>query len=161
MFRKWLDKRRDPSEISTQDLLAIKKSLLQMSKTKTGALIMVGSDVHLEPFSETGVKLDAVITQPLIESIFAKESPLHDGAVILSRGRIYAASCILPISGSPSLPKQFGLRHRAGVGATENTNVAVFIVSEERGDISFAHRGLIKSQCTPDEIEQLIQEHYF
>jgi uncharacterized protein (TIGR00159 family) len=136
---------------------ALKSALLRMSRNRVGALIVITDNPHLEVFGQSGVLLEANISQPLVESVFSKESPLHDGAMIISDGKIYAASCVLPVSDNPDLPKTAGLRHRAGVGVTETTNVGVFIVSEENGKISFAHKGQLAVGVSEEELEQLLK----
>ena len=141
-----------------QNAVELNKAILRMSRSKTGALIVFANNTNLEYFSNSGVQLDALISQPLIESIFSKESPLHDGAVIISSNKIYAASCILPLSTNPDLPKSAGLRHRAAVGVTENTNVAAFVVSEETGAISYAVGGKLERRISEDQLEKLLNE---
>lgn len=147
------DRRQHESQVQS-----IKEAILRMSKNRVGALIVMADNPHLEVFSQSGTILDAQISQQLIESIFNKESPLHDGAMVISGMKIYAASCILPVSDSADLPKSAGLRHRAGVGVTEATSVAVFIVSEENGKISFAHKGQLASGISDNELEELLKK---
>ncbi len=120
---------------------AIVNAMMRMSRRKTGALIVIANDVNLDGIVSSGTELDADISQALLESIFNKESPLHDGAVILDNGKIEYASCVLPISENPDLPENAGMRHRAAVGITEKANVASLVVSEENGRISVAYRG--------------------
>jgi len=115
---------------------ALKDAMIRLSEHKTGVLIIVSSNLNLEFFGGSGVILNANISQPLLESIFNKESPLHDGAVLINENKIHSASVVLPLSSNSNLPKSAGLRHRAAVGVTENTDVAAFIVSEETGNIS-------------------------
>lgn len=137
----------------------IKTALMRMSRRKTGALIVLADDVNLEGIVSQGTELDANISEGLLVSIFNKESPLHDGAVVISNGKIQAASCVLPISDNPDLPNHVGMRHRAAVGVTEKANVAVFIVSEENGRISMAHDGLLHENLGEDELERLLETH--
>jgi DNA integrity scanning protein DisA with diadenylate cyclase activity len=110
--------------------------------------------------AETGVKLDAKISKSLIISIFNKESPLHDGAIVISDNRIRAASSVLPLSESPDLPQEAGLRHRAALGITEAANVTAFIVSEENGRISMAHQGVLKVDLDEPELTRLLEKYY-
>lgn len=138
----------------------VKKSLLRMSRRKTGALIVLANDLNLEGVVSQGIELDANLSESLLESIFNKESPLHDGAVILSNGKIHSASCVLPISDSSGLPASAGMRHRAGVGITERANVAVFIVSEENGRISMAYDGKLYENLSEEQIDELLEEHF-
>ncbi len=143
-----------------KQLQAIKSAIINLGKSKTGGLVVFANNINLEFFADSGVPLNASISQQLIESVFAKDSPLHDGAMIISQGKIRAASCILPVSSNPTLPSSAGLRHRAGVGVTENTNVSAIIVSEENGEISFAHEGKLKRLSTEAELNQLLEENY-
>lgn len=122
----------------------IQKALSKMAKTKTGALIVMGDKVSIQNFSESGTMVNGLLSQSLIESIFNKFAPLHDGAVLISEGLIIAASCILPVSENKELPNFMGLRHRAALGVTENSNLAAFTVSEETGKISYAYQGKIE-----------------
>lgn len=120
------------------------RACLDMSATKTGALVVIQRQVSLEHISETGIPVDARITSPLVKNLFFKNSPLHDGAVIIRDGRIEAAKSILP-STQASVPVQFGMRHRAAIGVSEVTDAVVLVVSEETGGISIAHHGEIKT----------------
>lgn len=146
----------DERELQKQML---KRSLLRMSRRKTGALIVVANDVNLEGIVSKGVELDATISDVLLESIFNKESPLHDGAVVIANGKIQAASCVLPISDNQELPSYVGMRHRAAVGVTEKANVAVFVVSEENGRIAMTHGGLLHENLSEEELEHFLEVH--
>jgi len=139
---------------------AIKDAMIRLSDKKTGVLIVVSSNLNLEFFGGSGVKLQAHISQPLIESIFNKESPLHDGAMVINNNKIHSASVILPLSSNTNLPKSAGLRHRAAVGVTENTDVAAFIVSEETGSLSYAFDGKLKWKITRKKLEELLIKHF-
>lgn len=122
----------------------LRNALQRFSKMKTGALIVFSNNVNLEGLVSTGVKLDAEISEQLLESIFHKESPLHDGAVLVEGSKLAFASVVLPVSENPELPKQVGLRHRAAVGITEKASACVLIVSEETGEIAFANGGTLE-----------------
>ena len=115
-------------------------ALLNMSKTMTGALIVLQGEQPLEQIADTGTRLDAVASQRLIENLFVKGAPLHDGAVLMQKGRIVAAGCFLPLTGQ-DLDRSLGTRHRAAVGVSEECDGTVFVVSEENGAISAAHKG--------------------
>ncbi len=138
---------------------AIKNAITRLAKQKTGALIVIAANPNLELFSGSGVKIDAQISQPLLESIFSKESPLHDGGVIISENRIQSASVVLPLSSNAKLPKRAGLRHRAAVGVTENTDVASFIVSEETGRLSYAFDGHLNWNISIEKLESILNKH--
>ena len=109
-----------------------------MSQTKTGALIVFMRSQDLAEFADTGERLDANVSTRMIENIFFKNTPLHDGALFIRQNRLYSAACILPISTNQELPKRYGLRHRAALGITERTDAVAVVVSEETGQISLA-----------------------
>lgn len=109
-----------------------------MQETKTGALIVMAGQDDLTEYTESGESLDAVISARAIENIFFKNTPLHDGALIISKGRLHSAACILPVSKNQNLPKSYGLRHRAALGLSEKHDALVIVVSEETGKISVA-----------------------
>jgi diadenylate cyclase len=132
------------------------KSLNNMSGTKTGALIVLIDSVEKAVFQSTGVPINGHVSSKLLESIFDKGSPLHDGAVVISEGRIMAAGCVLPISESPELPKRVGMRHRAAVGLTEQLDADVLIVSEQTGKIAHSRKGKLRIAIPPDELEQIV-----
>jgi len=115
-----------------------------MSKERRGALIVVERDMGLREYIETGTKLDAAVTKELLETVFTPHSPLHDGAVVIRGDQIAAAGCILPLSETPGLSPILGTRHRAALGLAEETDACVFVVSEETGAISIAHKGELK-----------------
>ncbi|MDX1666511.1 MAG: diadenylate cyclase CdaA [Saprospiraceae bacterium] len=140
-------------------LVALKAAIMRMSRNKTGALIVLAESTNLEGIVSSGVTIDASISESLIESIFNKYSPLHDGGVIIGNGRIRKASCILPVSENPNLPKSAGLRHRAAVGVTERADVAAFVVSEENGAISFAYDGKLERRLDEERLEVLLQKY--
>ncbi|MBX2876839.1 MAG: diadenylate cyclase CdaA [Saprospiraceae bacterium] len=143
-----------------QEVMALKAVMLRLSKQRIGALIVLSKNANLEGLINSGVRLDAQISEPLIESIFTKESPLHDGALVIANGKLQWASSVLPVSDNPSLPKSVGLRHRAAVGITERSNVAAFVVSEETGSISFSIEGKLDRKLSEDGIIELLKRHY-
>lgn len=128
------------------------RACVDMSASKTGALILIQQHVSLDAFAETGIPVDAQITSPLIKNLFFKNSPLHDGAVIIKDSRIWAAKCVLPSTQS-SVPVSFGMRHRAALGASEVTDAIVVVVSEETGSISVAQTGQIKIGIPPAQLK--------
>lgn len=159
-FGNWIDKNFENSDKRQTKMQEIKSALLRMSKEKTGALIVLSHNIDLESLGHSGVPINADLSQQLLQSIFHKESPLHDGAVIIDKEKILAASCVLPVSESPSLPKNAGLRHRAAVGITERSNVASFIVSEENGSISFSFDGKLQRRISEQTLLELLEKHY-
>lgn len=126
-----------------------------MAKTKTGALIVMEGETLLGDYIGTGERLDARVSARLIENIFFKNTPLHDGALILSHGSLHAAACILPVSKNTDIPQHYGLRHRAALGITEKTDALAIVVSEETGHISVARNGAIK-EVSANELTQII-----
>jgi uncharacterized protein (TIGR00159 family) len=123
-----------------------------MSEAKIGALIVITRTASLKVYAETGDIIDARTSSRLLENIFFKNSPLHDGAVIIEKDRIHAARCILPVSESRNVPPSLGLRHRAALGVTENTDALAIIVSEETGHISIADHGIIHENLSKNEL---------
>lgn len=129
---------------------------LSMSKGKVGALIVIEKDIPLDNVTRTGELIDANISQRLIENIFFKNSPLHDGAMVISGTRIKAAGCILPVSHNLNIPKELGLRHRAALGISQETDALTIIVSEETGGISIAQKGEFRLKLTAEELERIL-----
>lgn len=129
-----------------------------MAKSRTGALIVFSKFFDEEYYQNSGEYLDAEISKRLLESIFQKNSPLHDGALVIVGWRIKTASCVLPLSDSEDLPLQFGLRHRAGIGVTEMSDAVAVIVSEETGEISYAKQGNVNMNISHDELEAFLNE---
>ena len=129
-----------------------------MAKSKTGALIIITKSSELLDVVKTGELVNGVISTVLIENIFFKNAPMHDGAMIITDNRIKAAQCILPISHNTDLPKNLGLRHRAGLGISQKSDAIVIIISEERGEISFARNGKLKRNVTPEKLIELLKK---
>lgn len=155
-----IDRNLEDTEDKTRQIQAIKSAIVRMSRRKIGALIVLAKNLSLEGLVNSGVTMDSNISEALIESVFNKHSPLHDGAMLIDTGRIRAASCILPVSENPKLPKSAGLRHRAAVGISERINVASFIVSEETGYISIAYEGKLRRKLNEEELVELLNEHF-
>ncbi len=150
-----------PSERQKKDnshLTAVVLACMNMARTNTGALIVIQGDIQLSLYEQTGEIINADISSRLIENIFFKNSPLHDGAMIIVGKKIKAAGCILPISQNPNIPKHLGLRHRAGLGISQETDAKVIIVSEETGKITFASQGRLRINVTPEELQQILIE---
>ena len=131
----------------------------EMSAHKTGALIVIGRQSDLRLITEGGIAIDAKISTPLLENIFFKNAPLHDGAVVVEGDRIVAAKCILPVTQS-DVPKSYGTRHRAAIGMSEISDAIILVVSEETGGISIAHGGTIHRDIAPDQLANLLQRHF-
>lgn len=130
----------------------------KMAQTKTGALIVVAYKNDLEKYSSTGEDINANLSAELIQNIFFKNSPLHDGAMIINNNRIKSARCILPVSGNPNIPHNLGLRHRSAIGITEITDAISVIVSEETGSISVAQNGSITQEMGISELKNFLEK---
>ena len=137
----------------TQTVLAY----TDLSKTKTGALMVFERKNQLDDSIKTGTALDCAVNAELLKNIFWNKAPLHDGAVIVRAGRIVGAGCMLPLSGNVNLSRDLGMRHRAGIGASENSDAVVAIVSEETGSISVAVGGMLKRHLAPETLERLLR----
>jgi diadenylate cyclase len=159
-FTKFFQKDWLKREVRQKHILAVRTAIVKMGKTKTGALVVLANSQNLMNITASGVTMNAEVSEGIILSIFQKESPLHDGAVIISDDKILAASCILPVSENPEIPRNAGLRHRAAIGITEATNAAAFIVSEETGKISFAHDGRLQKVISEEQLKGLLEEYY-
>ncbi len=139
-----------------KDIMPIVLACMSMSKNKVGALIVIEKLVPLNDIISTGEYINAATSQRLIENIFFKNSPLHDGAMVIRHQRIEAAGCILPVSHDLSIPKTLGLRHRSAMGIAQETDAMAIIVSEETGKISVAYQGQLKINLTAEELERLL-----
>lgn len=153
MFRS-----KDMNELSDSVIASLVLACVNMAKTYTGALIVIEQEIKLDNYSETGEVLDADVSTRLIENIFFKNTPLHDGAMIISGNKIKAAGCILPVSQNQDIPKSFGLRHRAALGIAQETDAKVIVISEERGKISFVSESVILSNITSEKLQELLTE---
>ena len=152
-----------PLNLAQQPKVRIKsviKAVINMAKSKTGALIAISKKSELTVFAETGDVLNADTSSRLIESIFNKSSPLHDGALIISGEKCVAARCVLPVSENLNLPPNYGMRHRAALGMSENTDSMVIVVSEETGKISIAEAGKLQNDIDPKELMTLLNLNF-
>lgn len=140
------------------ELMPVIEATSQMSQTHCGGLMVFARSTELKFYAETGTALDAVVSRDLLISIFSKTSPLHDGAVIISRGRIKAARCILPVSENQDLPPNFGLRHRSALGLSEMTDAVILVVSEETGQVSIAHDGMLEHNLAEKDLREKLTE---
>jgi uncharacterized protein (TIGR00159 family) len=149
------EKGKDKKEVK-EAIMPIVMSCMNLSKGKVGALIVIERTVPLDDIVRTGDTIDAAINQRLIENIFFKNSPLHDGAMIISKRRIRAAGCILPVSHDLDIPKELGLRHRAAMGMSQESDALAVVVSEETGGISVAVRGEFRLRLSAEELEAIL-----
>ncbi len=143
----------------TQVLEEVIKASVMLSTRKIGALMAVEREADLTHFTEEGIKVDSVVSKDLLFSMFVPEhqNPLHDGAVVVQKGRVTAAGCFLPLTNNPRVEKALGTRHRAGIGLSEDTDAAVIIVSEETGIISIAYLGELYRDLDANEMRDLLQ----
>ena len=149
--------RPNKNKNETRDYIApIVYACISLSKGKVGALIVIKRDMPLAIYEQTGDIINADVNPRLIENIFFKNSPLHDGAMIISDNRIRAAGCILPVSHNLDIPKSLGLRHRAALGISQETDAIAVVVSEETGNISVAMNGKFKLRLSTKELEQIL-----
>jgi len=139
-----------------ETIMPVVMASMNMSRGKVGALIVIERNSLLDDIVATGDTIDANINQRLIENIFFKNSPLHDGAMVISKKRIKAAGCILPVSHDLSIPKELGLRHRAAMGISQETDALAVVVSEETGGISVAVRGEFRLRLSAEELEGIL-----
>ena len=142
--------------VTHDDIMPIVMACISMGKQKVGALIVMEHNTPLDDVVRTGEVIDANVNQRLIENIFFKNSPLHDGAMVISKQRIKAAGCILPVSHNLDIPKELGLRHRAAMGISQVSDAKAIIVSEETGGISVAYKGQFFLRLTAEELERIL-----
>ena len=150
-FRKWFEF-DDEEDDNFTSITEVVKAAKDMSATKTGMLVVFERESSLVDYAHTGVQIDSKVSAELLINIFVKDTPLHDGAVIIKNNKIEAASCILPLTDKESLDRVFGTRHRAAIGVSEATDSVVVVVSEETGFISLACEGKILRNLTPEQL---------
>ena len=149
---------QENKRFSDQTVNEIVRASYEMGEVKTGALIVMEGDIRLDEYKNTGIPMDSLISSQLLINIFEKNTPLHDGAVIVGGDRINAATCYLPLSESMTLSKRLGTRHRAGIGISEVSDSLTIIVSEETGHVSYAQNGEIRTAVTPAELKEKLHE---
>ncbi len=142
--------------LSEETTDALVKACVQMAKVKTGALIVLEQGEHLSDVERTGIPIDAIVTSQLLINIFEKNTPLHDGAVVIANNRVTAATCFLPLTDSLQISKELGTRHRAAIGLSEVTDAMVVVVSEETGAISFVKNGKIRRWLDSDALRRIL-----
>ncbi len=158
--RRFLFWRFDGSQGEVLSIDPIVQACRKMSASLTGALIVIGKENELDAIVNTGEVIDGVISDALIENIFYKNTPLHDGAVIVVNNKIRAARCILPVSSNRNIAPTLGLRHRSAMGITEQTDAVVVVVSEQTGKISFIKEGFITPNVSPAELKNILEEEF-
>ena len=145
------------SRFSDKTVYELVRTAAELSKAKTGALIVIEHDTPLGEYERTGISLDAVVSTQLLVNIFEKNTPLHDGAVIIRENRVVAATCYLPLTERSDVNKELGTRHRAGLGVSENTDSMTIIVSEETGAVSVAYRGQLVRNLNDDSLRKQLE----
>lgn len=157
-FWTFLGAKKTAQQDHSEKIKPIVDACRSMSRSRTGALLVFAKYFDEEYYQSSGEYIDAPVSKRLLESIFFKNSPLHDGAVVIVDFRVMTASSVLPLSDSEDLPPQFGLRHRAAIGVTEVSEAIAVIVSEETGEISLAKDGSVNMNLSPEELEELLKE---
>ncbi len=155
-FTRFFAANNDKDEEDKETIMPIVLACMDMARSKEGALIVIERAIRLDDIVDTGDRIDANINQRLIENIFFKNSPLHDGAMVISNKRIKAAGCILPVSHSHNIPKELGLRHRAAMGISQDSDAIAIVCSEETGRISVAIKGEFHLRLSAEELEGLL-----
>lgn len=156
-FLNFIGAKKTAQKDHSEQIKPIIDACRSMAKSRTGALLVFSRYFDEEYYQSSGEYIDAPVSKRLLESIFFKNSPLHDGAVVIVDFRIMTASSVLPLSDSEDLPPQFGLRHRAAIGVTEVSEAVAVIVSEETGQISFAKDGNVNMNLSAEELEELLR----
>ena len=151
------DKKQGTEKLK-QIIMPIVMSCMSMSKKKVGALMVIQRNTPLNGIIDTGERIDAAVNQRLIENIFFKNSPLHDGAMVIDKEHIVAAGCILPVSHDLNIPKELGLRHRAALGISSESDCIAIVVSEETGGISIAINGEFQLRLTAEKLESILTQ---
>ena len=149
-----------PEDETTELEKAIDQTVMacsEMSRTKTGVLMVFERNINLDDIVRTGTELDCAVVCELLKNIFFVKAPMHDGAVIVRHGRIIGGGCMLPLSKNVNLSRDLGMRHRAGIGMSENSDAVVVIVSEETGSISVAIGGMLKRHLMPETLGKLLR----
>ena len=158
-FLRKLMRHHNSSEKSVEETaMPIVYACMSMAKSKTGALIVIQGEMPLESYAKTGDIIDAGINSRLIENIFFKNSPLHDCAMITARKRIRAAACISPVPHNHDIPKELGLRHRAALGISQDSDAIAIVVSEETGGISVAIKGAFQLRLSAEKLENILSK---
>ena len=157
---RWLNLTKGFRDANALDIRAIVSACLNMAQTKTGVIIVLSRENSMQFYGNTGEPIDAEVSASILESIFFKNSPLHDGAVIITGNRITAARCVLPVTDDENFPTQLGMRHRAAVGLSENSDAVAILVSEQTGAISVAHEGELEYEISPKALRDFLESKF-
>ena len=152
--------RRSVNEERDTVIAEIVQTVLDLSRRRVGALLVFEQQTGLEDVIETGTRMYAEISAPLLENIFEPNTPLHDGAAVIRDDQVIAAACILPLAEASGVSRELGTRHRAAVGISENTDAVVLVVSEETGIVSMARDGVMKRPLSTDELKDFLNDYY-
>lgn len=158
LFRYFSFLNQEETEIVTLDLSLFIDACENMAKEKTGAIIVLERSNNLDFVKSTGDETNIQLSPQVLESIFFKNSPLHDGAIIIKNNAITATRVVLPVSESNKIPSRYGLRHRAGIGITEKTDALVIVISEQRGEISYIKDGALKKFAAGEKLKRVLSE---
>ena len=152
--------RRNVDEERDTVISEIVQTVVDLSRRRVGALLVFERQTGLEDVIETGTRLNAEVSAPLLENIFEPNTPLHDGAAVIRDDQVIAEACILPLAGASGISRELGTRHRAAVGISENTDAAVVVISEETGIVSMARDGVLKRPLSTDELKAFLNDYY-
>lgn len=157
---QWFNFGKGLSSDGKLNITAIVSACLSMAQSNTGAIIVIRRENTLQFYANTGDEIDAAVSSVMLESIFYKNSPLHDGAVIIAGNRIKAARCVLPVTDDENFPAHLGMRHRAAVGLSESSDAVVVIVSEQTGGISVSHDGELEYDISPKKLRDILERTF-
>ena len=157
-FSKWFGMDKNLQDQTKENIYRIVIAAEEMSKTKTGALIVFERDVKLQDIIETGIPMDSVISPQVLVNIFVPNTPLHDGAVVIRNNKIAAAACILPLADDKDIAKNLGTRHRSAIGISKESDAIVVVVSEETGKISIAKDGTLIADVSEEALKRILKK---
>jgi diadenylate cyclase len=157
-FKSFNPKAMEEKSLDDRTIYELVKTSIQLSTDKTGALMVIERDTPLGEYINTGISIDAVVSQQLLVNIFEKNTPLHDGAVIIRKDRVVAATCYLPLTDAKDITKELGTRHRAGIGISEVSDSLTIIISEETGSISVASKGKLYQNLDEDALRKQLSK---
>ncbi len=155
-FTKFIGIEKDKYIQTKEDIYKIVIATMELAKTKTGALIVMEKDIKIKDIIESGIEINSDISPQLLVNLFVPNTPLHDGAVIISENRVVAAACILPLAGDQDIAKELGTRHRAALGMSKESDAVVIVVSEETGKVSLARNGVLLVDIKEDTLKQIL-----
>lgn len=156
--RKWFNTSDEYDPVTMQTIREIARGAQAMANNKVGALIVIENDDNIDSLISSGIQVKATTTSELLENIFVPNTPLHDGAVVIRNNKVELATCVLPLSQNPDIRQELGTRHRAGLGISEESDAVVVIVSEETGNISVAHKGVLNTGFGEESLREKVTE---